>query len=397
MNLLSIIHYPVFGGPHNQALRLAPALMEHGVHTTVLLPDEPGNAGERLQAAGIDVITMPLHRLRATPDPLTQLRFAVRFWPEVRSIRRLIRERDIDLVQINGLVNPHGAIAGQLEGVAVVWQLLDTRPPMIFRRAMMPLVTRLTDSVMFDGHLLIAAHPGAAALSDRSFVYYPPVDVGQYHPRCVDQESLRLELDIPLAIPVVGTVANVNPQKGHEYFVRAAALIRRQMPYARFLVVGGFYETHGAYARRIRSLAQDLGLSQSMIFTGFRDDVQKMFCAMDVSLITSVPRSEGTTTTAQESMAVGTPVVATDVGAVSEVVEDGVTGYVVPPLNPEALAEAALRLLRDPALRERMGRAGRERAVERFSVERCAQVHLRAYDHALRRRGTLLTHLQMKG
>ena len=111
-----------------------------------------------------------------------------------------------------------------------------------------------------------------------------------------------------------------------------------------------------------------------------------MFSAMDVSLITSVPRSEGTTTTAQESMAVGTPVIATDVGAVSEVVEHGVTGYVVPPLNPQAIAGATLRLLTDADLRGRMGRDGRERVLERFSVEICVKVHLQAYDYALRRR-----------
>ena len=85
-------------------------------------------------------------------------------------------------------------------------------------------------------------------------------------------------------------------------------------------------------------------------------------------------------------MAVGTPVVATDVGAIGEVVEDGVTGYLVPPLNPQATAEATLRLLGDADLRGRMGRAGRERVVDRFSVERCVEVHLQAYDHALRHR-----------
>ena len=83
----------------------------------------------------------------------------------------------------------------------------------------------------------------------------------------------------------------------------------------------------------------------------------------------------------------GLPVVATNVGAVAEVVKDGVTGYVVPPLNPKAMAQASLRILGDPALRESMGRAARERAVQRFTVDRCVQVHLEAYDHALRWRG----------
>jgi hypothetical protein len=111
MRPLSIIHYPVFGGPHNQALRLAGPLRRLGVKTTVLLPDEPGNAASRLQAAGVDVITVPLHRVRATANPAAHLRFAVRFWPEIDAVRRVIRERRIDLVQIGGLINPHGAIA----------------------------------------------------------------------------------------------------------------------------------------------------------------------------------------------------------------------------------------------------------------------------------------------
>ena len=173
MNLLSVIHYPVFGGPHNQALRLSAPLAARGWKTRVLLPEEPGNATERLRAAAIDVTTMPLHRLRATGNLLTQGRFLMGFWRDVGMIRRLIRQGNIDLVQVHGLVNPQGAIAARLEGVPVVWQILDTRPPMMLRRLLMPLVARLSSSIMFDGNALTAVYPGAAALTARSFVYYP--------------------------------------------------------------------------------------------------------------------------------------------------------------------------------------------------------------------------------
>ncbi len=385
MNLLSVIHYPVFGGPHNQALRLSVPLADGGWKTTVLLPEELGNAAERLRDAEIDVKTLPLHRLRATVNPVIQSRFVASLWREIGAIRRLIRQGDIDLVQVNGLVNPHGAIAARLEGVPVVWQILDTRPPMMLRRLLMPFVTRLAHSVMFDGNALTAVHPGAEALSSRSFVYYPPVDVNVFYPGCAERDAVRRELGIPPTSTVVGTVANINPQKGYEHFVRSAALIREQMPDVTFLVVGGVYDTHKTYVAQIHGLAKELGLVDRIIFAGVRDDVERMFSAMDVSMITSVPRSEGTTTTAQESMAVGTPVIATDVGAVGEIVEDGVTGYLVPPLNPQAIAEATLRLLTDADLRARMGRAGRDSAVERFSVERCVEVHFQAYDYAMRR------------
>ena len=386
MNLLSVIHYPVFGGPHNQALRLSASLTTYGWKTIVLLPDEPGNAAERLRTAEIVVTKTKLHRLRATVNPLTHALFGLSFWREVSAIRRLIRQHDIDLVQVHGLVNPHGAVAARLEGIPVVWQIVDTRPPMALRRLLMPLVARLADCVMFDGEALVSAYPGGAALSDKSFVYYPPVDVSKFHPGCAERDAVRLELGIHSHGPVVGTVANINPQKGYEYFLQAAAIIMRQIPDVTFLVVGSFYETHKAYADQIRALAAKLEHPDRIIFAGTRDDVERMFSAMDVSLITSVPRSEGTTTTAQESMALETPVIATDVGAVSEIVEDRVTGYVVPPEDPQAIAEATLRLLRDDDLRARMGRAGRERTVERFSVERCVDVHLQAYACALQQR-----------
>src|SRR5947207_12824700 len=92
---LFVIHYPVFGGPHNQALRLAPALRSLGWEMIVLIPDEPGNAAERLRAAGVQTVEAPLGRLRASGDPRLHLRFVGGFYPEIRRIRSLIRQLQI--------------------------------------------------------------------------------------------------------------------------------------------------------------------------------------------------------------------------------------------------------------------------------------------------------------
>ena len=129
MKVLCVVHFPVFGGPHNQVLRLAGPLAARGFATVVALPDEPGNAVERLRAAGIDVRTLPLHRLRATRDLRAHVGLVVSLPAEVRRLRLAIRTEGIDIVQIGGLVNPHAAIAARLERVPVVWQLLDTRAP----------------------------------------------------------------------------------------------------------------------------------------------------------------------------------------------------------------------------------------------------------------------------
>jgi glycosyltransferase involved in cell wall biosynthesis len=388
MNILFVIHYPVFGGPHNQALHLARELAKRNVSLTALLPDEGGNGAARLRAHGVDVVTMPLHRGRVTFNPRTHLKFVATFRKEVRRIRDLIRDREIDVLQVGGLVNPHGAIAGRLENVAVVWQLLDTRSPMAVRRLMMPLVVRLSDVVMSTGQAVARVHPGAEAMGDRLVVFFPPVDPAQFAAGKPNRDEARLAFGFSGDDFVVGTVGNLNPQKGHEYLLQAAAMTRSEGRPVKILVVGASHETHRAYERHLYRLCRqrDLVIGRDVVFAGALEDVRPALAAMDIFVLSSVPRSEGAPTAVEEAMMMERPVVASDVGAVSEVVQDSVTGIIVPPLDPRALSNAILRLADTPVLLREMGARAHERAAAHYSAEECARIHLEAYDRALSRR-----------
>lgn len=390
MNLLCVIHYPVFGGPHSQALRLAGPLEREGIALTVIVPDH-GDAAPRLRDGGMDVVTMPIHRIRATirARPHTAL---VRHLPgEVAAIRKVIRERAIDVVQLTGLVNPHAAIAGALEHKAVVWQLLDTRPPMAVRRLMMPLVVRLADVVMSTGRAVAEVHPGAAALGDRLYAFFPPVDFEQFRPEKIDSDGARRSYAFERGDLVVVSVSNLNPQKGHADLLRAVDLARREGYSVKALIVGASYETHVAYEQGLYKLCAQLGLQvgREVVFTGALDDVRPALAAADIFVLSSVPRSEGVPTAAEEAMGMSLPVVSTKVGAISELVEDGVTGLLVRPLDARALAQAIVRLA-DPAIRLEMGTRGRERAVSLCSAEQCARIHVEACARALEHRAARL-------
>jgi glycosyltransferase involved in cell wall biosynthesis len=388
VNVLVVIHYPVFGGPHNQALLLARSLVRHGVEMTVLLPDEPGNAVDRLQAAGVEVVSMPLQRLRATLRPAHQLRFLVGLRRDVGAIRRQIRHRAIDVVQLGGLVNPHAAIAARQENTPVVWQILDTRTPMALRRLMMPLVLRLSDMVMTTGRAVADVHPGAAALGERIRPFYPPVEPDVFSPAHGDRGTARAQFGFaPDDVVLVG-VGNLNPQKGHEHLLHAAAFARRTRPEIKVLIAGAPHPTHRAYQDGLHRLAGELHLDvgKDVVFAGALSDVRPALAAADVFVLASVPRSEGAPTAIAEAMMMELPVVATEVGAVREIVEDGRTGFVVPPLDAQALAGAILRILGDPKARASFGTRGRARAIEHFSADECARVHLEAYEYVLRNR-----------
>ena len=380
--VLCVAHSPLYGGPHNKTINLAEPLRRRGWETVIVIPDLPGTAAPRLRAAGIEMEELPLGRVRASADPRLQLRFLRTFPVGVRALEQAIERHGADVVQIGGLVNPHAAFAARRAGAAVVWQVVDAGyTPGLVRRGAMALVRRYADAVMFTGEALIDVHGGRESLPLPTFVYFPPVDTGRFVPSLERGLHVREELGIPPDAPLVGTVSHLTPPKGLETFLVAAARIATSRRDVRLVVIGSASASHSAYGERLRRRAAELELPHPIVFAGARADLENWYAAMDVHVIPS--RSEGAPTTALEAQSCGVPLVATRVGAMHEVVEDGVTGVLVPPGQGAALAAAILALLDDPVRRAEMGRAGRVAALERFTAERSADVHLQAYEAAL--------------
>jgi glycosyltransferase involved in cell wall biosynthesis len=382
MRALWVFHFPVYGGPHNTAVGVRGTLADLGWETLAALTDEPGNAGQRMTDEGLETVTMPLHRLRASWHPRDNLRTTAAFRREVRALEQLIKDRSCDVVVVTGLINPHGAIAARRAGVPVVWQVLDTRTPPIPRSAAMTLVRRWADSVMFTGQAVEELHVGKRPLNRPSFQFTGGVDLKRFRPDRELRAETRRRFGVPEDALFVGTVANINPMKGIEYFIRTASRVFEENPDSWFLINGSTYETHRAYTAALhREAAASSVPSERFIWTDGLP--QNHYVALDVTLISSRPRSEGISTTAPESLACEVPVVATDVGSVREVVRNGVTGVIVPPDSPEALARETLRLAADPALRRHLGEAGRREVAEHHSVDAIASVCDQAFRAAM--------------
>src|SRR5262249_25144565 len=148
---------------------------------------------------------------------------------------------------------------------------------------------------------------------------YPSVDTEQFCPSEEKRNETRARLGILDKIPVVGTVSNLNPQKGVEYFVRAATRIHGARPDVRFLLIGAQLPSHPEYYRKCMSELEQSGIpSKQFIMTGPRPDTHNYYPAMDIKLISS--RYEGVAVTALEAMSAGLPVVSTNVGGMADVV-----------------------------------------------------------------------------
>ncbi|MDZ4178935.1 MAG: glycosyltransferase family 4 protein [Coriobacteriia bacterium] len=178
--------------------------------------------------------------------------------------------------------------------------------------------------------------------------------------------------------PLVGSVGRFEAPKGYEGFIDAAALVCERVPDARFRLVGD-----GSLRDSLQGRADAAGLGERITFPGWSDTPLAEIEAMDVYVASSV--TDTTNLTVLEAMALGKPAVVTRVGGLPEVVADGVTGYVVPPRDVDALAGRIVELLEDAAMRDRMGEAARARFLERFTAERMAEEHLALYESLLGR------------
>lgn len=184
--------------------------------------------------------------------------------------------------------------------------------------------------------------------------------------------DLHREFWFPKGAPVLVNVAALVPHKGQKFLIDAMALVRRSVPDAQ-LVIFGDGELRPSLEEQIR----DLDLGKHVVLAGFRDDVLSLTRSADLFVMSSV--TEGLGSTLLDAMAMGLAVAGTTAGGIPEAVEHGVTGLLVAPGHADALADAVVTLLKDPALRARMGEAGRARVEAEFGVDRLVDGTLAAY------------------
>jgi glycosyltransferase involved in cell wall biosynthesis len=174
--------------------------------------------------------------------------------------------------------------------------------------------------------------------------------------------DVRAELGIPAGAPVIGTVSVLRPQKALDLFIRASAQLLRENADLRVLLAGG-----GPLQGELTELVQRLGVQDRLLMLGYRSDASDVMATLDVAVSSSL--FEGSPLAVMEYMESARPIVATRVGGVPDLIEDGVNGLLVEPGDEAGLAAAIRRMLDDPDAARRMGEAARERRRREFTVD----------------------------
>lgn len=273
--------------------------------------------------------------------------------------RRLVAERRIDLVHSH---SPHASFGSRLASPRPTRQVYTEHN--VWQRYHP--VTYWANAMTFprnDHVFAVSDHVRSSVVYPRALRFLPMPRVETLHhgldpssvPLWEDSEGVREELGIPETAPVIGTVANFKHHKGHRYLLESAVLLRRAIPDLRVVLVGT-----GQLEDEIRAQVRELGLNETVIFAGFREDAPRLAGSFDLFVLPSL--YEGLSIALIEAMALGTPGIVSDAGGLSEVIRDGVDGFLVPPRDSEALARRIELLLVDEPLRETFGAAAREGA-----------------------------------
>ena len=242
-------------------------------------------------------------------------------------------------------------------------------------RALIRRLTPKMDHLVAVSSSIVRKIEGEARIGAPVTLIYNGVDLERYDhqlPCC----TLREEYGLPPEGPMVGVVARLEPEKGHPTLLDAWPAVLAEFPTATLLIIG-----EGSRREALEAQAAGLGLGGSVIFTGRRDDVPAVTKALDVAVLPSYREAQGLTIL--EAMALSRPVVASNVGGIPEMIEDGVTGLLVRPHEPSALADPILRLLRDHPLADTLGRAGHDLVHERFCVQLMARAVETIYDDSV--------------
>jgi len=348
-------------------------LLEAGVETHIILLDE--TVGDTRKDS------LNLRSLLKPRAALSVLRYACR-------LARFLKKHNAQLLHTNSLkADVIGGIAGRLARVPVIWHLRDRIAidylPAAAVTGFRWLARLLPTCILTNSQAtLLALEPRAT--QHQAIVKAGPLGtiLQVVHDGIPTDEEVTEVSTACACGPRIGLVGRLSPWKGQHIFLEAAAVVHQQFPKAHFQIIGSAMFGEEEYEAKVREQCKTLGLSDCVEFTGFRKDVPDLIHQLDV-LVHASTIGEPFGQVVVEGMVAGKPVVATNGGGVPEIVQDGVTGWLVPMGESAPMAAAIVKLLEDAEGAKKMGAAGRQRVKDHFSIALTARRVEAVYDRML--------------
>lgn len=372
LKVINITEEGRYGGPQSRITNVAGILKGMGVETTVICPviDSDILVNE-LKKTGVSFVPIRLHRMTLELSHL--IGFVLFFVPEVLSLRKLLIENKSDLIHCNGCWQIKGMIAARLAGTdaQVIYHLNDTNTRPVIKYIFTFFAKRWVDAFIPACQRSKDYYLKGRGLEDKkSFIIPAPVDTNKFNTDTVAADTTISKLP---GIKII-TVCNINYGKGIDELIELCDALSKKFPphTLSFCVVGPVHKNHTPYFTQLQKEIKERFL-ENFYFVGPSNNVPAVLKAADIYICAS--HFESSPMAVWEAMAMGKPVVSTDVGDVKTYLEQGQCGFCVPVGNIKEMANKISILLQDKAMRTKMGRNAREFAVKNLDLKICAQKH----------------------
>lgn len=373
-----------FGGPQRRAYSVAEELRSYKIETLFLFNEKSkGN----IPIKGFkSFLIKHMQCIRRESTLINFCLFCLVFPYNLYKICKIVRSEKINILHTNGVTNFLPVFAGRLMRIKILWHLNDTMNPWIIKKVFLLFVNFLSTKIAIASEKVgFYYFKNNNQFWDKSVILYAPVDIKKFNPELIDSqiiERLKEKFHISSSDFVIGTIGNINISKGYEYFIKASKIVKRKEKKAKFIIVGSRLDNKIYYYRRILDLIQRFRLERDVILAGFRENIPEMLSMFDVFVLSSV--NEACPIVVLEALAMKVPVVATNVGGVSELIINNESGKVVEPCRPDLLADSILEITHSSKEGlEKMVSNGLKRAKEMFSLDIITRKHKEIYEEIL--------------
>ena len=373
--VLFVNHAAAVSGAELSLLGLLSKLDRGRFAATVACPEGP--LAVRVRALRVPHIPVRLRRLRRSRTPTGTLQNVIHLVPPALHLAAIVHTHHIELVHANSTTAfLYAGPAAKLSGVPVVWHVRD----LVELGRVGRLLFRLADAIACVSDAVERHMIRYGGDLDKLWTVTNGIDLEAFR-RAARPGSVRSELHIPPDAPVVCHISQLTPWKGHEFLLGALRQVRSHFPALRVLLVGEAMTPEDArYRHRLERHVRQLGLGDTVTFTGWREDVASVIADSDVVVVPS--RAEPFGRAALEALALGKPVVGTDAGGLPELVTHRRTGLLVKYADTDALADALVTLLGAPDVRRYLGENA-SREARNFTITRTVNQIQNLYDDLL--------------
>lgn len=366
--IVCISHSAERSGATVVLLGVARFLAEKGHIVSIIFPDKITHIPAELNSSQVKktVIYNPEISLKEAAGISNKIKIILARLRYINAVRKFIKNEEADLVYVNTAMAIYGGLAAKLAGRKILWHIHEDLVPNLWNKIRIFLIKRLAHTVIFVASI-ISRPFGTRPPKQNWVVVSNPVAIERFSVTPAEAKECRKELNIPENTLVILNVGFITRRKGIDILLKAYARIKSEFPDSRLVIAGSYSNTPSSYWNELQQIIAQHQLNENVLFTGHREDVTRLMAMSDMLVLSS--RNEAVPICVLEAMVCGLPVVATNVGAIEEILEHCRLGIIVPPEDDMALAEGIKKIIIDSAKRQEFIQLVQQKARETYNLQ----------------------------